>query len=89
VVSRGLLINFEIPLVSPERLKLETSNFVCMSRARDPIRKCAKVCHRGLRVGSRGQKTLLKPMEIVFTNISATDKAMIVKLQHNIRLVKP
>jgi len=54
--SRGgftdLLLNFA-PLIYPERLKLETSNFVCIERAKSPNRKYANYVKRCQGAASR------------------------------------
>jgi len=51
--SRDLLLNVRTPFISPERLKLETSNFVCLERARSFNEKYANYVKRGQGAGSR------------------------------------
>ena len=49
--SRDLLFNFGTPLISRERLKLQTSNFATGLTIRDTKRKSAKFVKRGRGLG--------------------------------------
>ena len=51
--SRDLPLNFGTPSISKERLKVETSNFVCGLTARRPIQEVAKLGQLGTEPGSR------------------------------------
>ena len=50
---RDLLLNFQTPSISTERLKIQTSNLVRRLMARGTIQKFAKLGQMGGRPGSR------------------------------------